>query len=179
MKWLKLVVLLAGVMSLVGCGKKCISFETCELDCPEGAIVEKNDREVEVCCIKNLKKQGKCVQWTTYGNRIETEWENGIEHALTIPPGDRVEATRMSLEKIHNTLEMYLYEHDEYPSQLSELTKKTGRGKLALIKKWELQDPWKKDWSYSVEGGSFRLCSSGPDSRAGTDDDICDGDEEK
>jgi len=92
----------------------------------------------------------------------------------------KVDAARVSLDKIASVLEMYYARHDEYPSQLEELTKKTGSGKRgrSALKKADMKDPWKKKYIYGVDGDSFKLCSSGPDKKEGTEDDLCFGEEE-
>lgn len=90
----------------------------------------------------------------------------------------KVDAARVTAEKLASVLEMYYARHDEYPSNLSELTKKTGKSKRSALKKADLKDPWKKAWIYSVDGDSFKLCSSGPDKKSGTDDDICHGEDD-
>jgi len=92
----------------------------------------------------------------------------------------KVDAARIQMEKIASTLEMYYARHSEYPSSLTEMTKKKGgkKGKSALKKK-DLKDPWKKKWIYSVDGESFSLCTSGPDKKQGSGgDDICHGDDD-
>jgi general secretion pathway protein G len=91
----------------------------------------------------------------------------------------KVDAARVSAEKLASILEMYYARHDEYPSNLAELTKKKGKRKKSALKKGDLKDPWKKKWLYSVDGDAFKLCSSGPDKKQGTDDDICHGDDEE
>jgi general secretion pathway protein G len=90
----------------------------------------------------------------------------------------KVDAARVSLEKIASVLEMYYAKHDEYPSALTELTKSKAKGKSAL-KKADLKDPWKQKWVYSVDGDSFKLCSSGPDKKPSSGDDICQGEDEE
>ena len=91
----------------------------------------------------------------------------------------KIDAAGAQIDNIANHLEMYLYEHDEYPSDISVLAKKEkGRGK-AILKKSQLKDPWKKKLKYSAKGDEFTLCSSGPDKRDGGGDDICFGDDEK
>ena len=91
----------------------------------------------------------------------------------------KVDAARVSAEKLASILEMYYARHDEYPSKLGDLTKKKGKRKKSALKKADLKDPWKKKWQYSVDGDSFKLCSSGADKKKGTDDDICHGDEDE
>ena len=91
----------------------------------------------------------------------------------------KVDAAKVTAEKLASVLEMYYARHDEYPSNLAELTKKTGKRKRSALKKADLKDPWKKKWLYSVDGDAFKLCSSGPDKKQGTDDDICHGDEDE
>jgi len=90
----------------------------------------------------------------------------------------KIDACKAQIDNIANHLEMYLYEHDEYPSNLDVLTKKEkGRGK-AILKKSQVKDPWKKKLKYSAKADGFTLCSSGPDKRDGGGDDICFGDDE-
>ena len=90
----------------------------------------------------------------------------------------KIDACKAQIDNIANHLEMYLYEHDEYPSNLDVLTKKEkGRGK-AILKKSQVKDPWKKKLKYSVKADGFGLCSGGPDKRDGGGDDICFGDDE-
>ena len=91
----------------------------------------------------------------------------------------KVDACKAQLANIANNLEMYLYEHDEYPGNLEELTKKEKGRKDAIFKKEQIKDPWKKKLVYSTEGDAFKLCSGGPDKKEGTDDDICYGEEEE
>ena len=91
----------------------------------------------------------------------------------------KIDACGAQIDNIANHLEMYLYEHDEYPTNLDVLTKKEkGRGK-AILKKSQLKDPWKKKLKYSAKSDGFTLCSGGPDKRDGGGDDICFGDDEK
>jgi len=91
----------------------------------------------------------------------------------------KVDAARAQINNIANHLEMYLYEHDEYPSNLNVFTKKEkGRGK-AILKKSQLKDPWKKKLKYSAKPDGFTLCSGGPDKRDGGGDDICFSDEDE
>jgi general secretion pathway protein G len=90
----------------------------------------------------------------------------------------KVDAARVSIEKIASVLEMYYARHDEYPSNLEELTKKKGKRQKSALKKADLKDPWKKKWLYSVDGDVFKLCSSGPDKKQGTEDDICQGEDD-
>ncbi|MBM4371213.1 MAG: type II secretion system protein GspG [Deltaproteobacteria bacterium] len=91
----------------------------------------------------------------------------------------KIDAAKAQLENIANHLEMYLYEHDEYPSNLDVLTKKEkGKGK-AILKTSQLKDPWKKKLKYSVQSEGFTLCSGGPDKRDGGGDDICFGEDEE
>jgi len=89
----------------------------------------------------------------------------------------KVDAARVSIEKIASVLEMYYARHDEYPNDLTELTKAAGKSKRAALKKSDMKDPWKKKWLYSVDADSFKLCSSGPDKKDNSDDDICHGEE--
>jgi general secretion pathway protein G len=90
----------------------------------------------------------------------------------------KVDAARVSLEKIGSVLEMYYAKHDEYPSSLDELTKSASKKGKGALKKGDLKDPWKKKWIYSVDGDGFKLCTSGPDKKESTDDDLCLGEEE-
>lgn len=90
----------------------------------------------------------------------------------------KVDAARISIDKIATVLDAYYTRHDEYPASLTELTKKKGKGKgKSPLKKADLKDSWKKKYDYGVDGDSFKLCSNGPDKKQGTDDDICHGDE--
>ena len=91
----------------------------------------------------------------------------------------KIDAAKAQIDNIANHLEMYLYEHDEYPAKIEVLTKKEkGRGK-AILKKSQLKDPWKKKLKYSRQDDGFTLCTSGPDKRDGGRDDYCFGDEEE
>jgi general secretion pathway protein G len=90
----------------------------------------------------------------------------------------KIDACKAQINNISNHLEMFLYEHDDYPSSLTDLTKKEpGRGK-AILKKSQLKDPWKKKLNYSTQSDGFKLCSSGPDKKNGGKDDICYGDDD-
>lgn len=91
----------------------------------------------------------------------------------------KIDACKAQIDNIANHLEMYLYEHDEYPSQISVLAKKEKGKRKAILKKSQLKDPWKKQLKYGNDGDGFTLCSSGPDKKQGSDDDICFGDEEE
>lgn len=91
----------------------------------------------------------------------------------------KVDAARVSIEKVASILEMHYARNDEYPPSLTELTKKKGKGKgKSALKKADLKDPWKKKWIYSVDGDGFKLCSSGPDKKQGSGDDLCHDDDE-
>jgi general secretion pathway protein G len=91
----------------------------------------------------------------------------------------KIDAARAQLSNISNHLEMYLYEHQEYPAGLNELTKKEKKTGKAILKKSQIKDPWKKKIIYRPEGDSYKLCSCGPDKREGSEDDICTDDEEE
>ena len=91
----------------------------------------------------------------------------------------KIDACKAQLDNIANHLEMYLYEHDEYPSQLSELAKKEKGKHKSILKKSQLKDPWKKLLKYGNSGDMFTLCSGGPDKKEGSDDDICFGEDEE
>jgi general secretion pathway protein G len=91
----------------------------------------------------------------------------------------KIDACKAQIDNIANHLEMYLYEHDEYPGALDELAKKEKGKKKAILKKSQLKDPWKKKLIYSNDGDSFKLCSGGPDKKEGSEDDICYGEGEE
>ena len=91
----------------------------------------------------------------------------------------KIDAAGAQLDNIANHLEAYLYEHDEYPSGLKELTKKEkGKGK-AILKKSQTKDPWKVEIQYSRNEGGYKLFSKGPDKKTGGGDDIHYGEDEK
>lgn len=91
----------------------------------------------------------------------------------------KIDACKAQIDNIANHLEMYLYEHDEYPGGLNELAKKEKGKRKAILKKSQLKDPWKKKLIYSNDGDGYQLCSGGPDKKEGSDDDICYDDEEE
>lgn len=91
----------------------------------------------------------------------------------------KVDACKAQLDNIASHVEMYLYEHDEYPNGLDDLTKTTERNKKKTLKNSQLRDPWKTKLIYATEGDGFKLCSAGPDKREGSGDDICFGEDEE
>jgi len=91
----------------------------------------------------------------------------------------KIDACKAQIDNIANHLEMYLYEHDEYPGALDELAKKEKGKKKAILKKSQLKDPWKKKLIYGNEGDGYKLCSSGPDKKEGSEDDLCYGEDEE
>ena len=144
-------------------------------DCEVGAVCLKQE-----CCILNCsgKSCGSDGCGGSCGDCMEgTECVGGFCYA-PYAPNVKIDACKAQLDNIANHLEMYLYEHDEYPSQLSELAERKKGKRKAILEESQLRDPWKKELKYGNNGDGFKLCSGGPDSKAGTDDDICFGEDD-
>ncbi|SMF00878.1 type II secretion system protein GspG [Pseudobacteriovorax antillogorgiicola] len=89
----------------------------------------------------------------------------------------RIQTTRLQMSKINSSLARYRLHTFKLPTSeqgLDALIKNPG------IKRWrgpylnenQLLDPWGTPLSYEIEGNSFAIISAGPDTLAGTDDDI-------
>jgi len=112
--------------------------------------------------------------------REEGARRGGGGSILGLLTGDRakIDACKAQLDNTANHLEMYLYEHDEYPGSLDELASKRKGRRKAVLKRSQLKDPWKRKFIYSTQGDGFRLCSSGPDKKEDSEDDVCYGEDE-
>lgn len=87
----------------------------------------------------------------------------------------KVDAAKAQLANIATHITSYYARNGEWPDSLDVLTQKD-KGKKALLKESQLQDPWKTAIKYEAPSGDseeFKLCSAGPDKRDGGDDDIC------
>ena len=80
----------------------------------------------------------------------------------------KVDAAKLQLRTVYDAVHLYEARHDSLES-LTALTE----GKSAPLKAEQLKDPWQKELSMSGEGDDLQICSSGPDKKSGTEDDLC------
>lgn len=81
----------------------------------------------------------------------------------------KVKTTQSLVNKVANAVSVYASDND-YPDSLEALVD------ARLVKKKQLQDPWKQDLIFRYpserEGAEFDVCSTGED-KAPSEDDIC------
>lgn len=80
----------------------------------------------------------------------------------------KVDAAKIQLRTVYDAVHLYEARHDSVES-LAALTE----GKTAPLKAEQLKDPWQKELTMSGEGDDLQICSSGPDKKSGTEDDLC------
>ena len=84
----------------------------------------------------------------------------------------RLKTAEIEAGNLEQGLQEYRVYVGEYPQSLDQLTRPPGS--MQPIRREIRPDPWGNDWNYNrMTRDSFTLCSSGPDGRAGTEDDIC------
>ncbi len=79
----------------------------------------------------------------------------------------KIGAAKTLVGNIGNTLAGYYATRSEYPESLDVLVEQK------KLKANQTKDPWGTALVYEPSGGEFKLCSPGPDKRAGSQDDIC------
>lgn len=89
----------------------------------------------------------------------------------------QIDRCRAQLWMVRNGVDMYYYEHDEYPADLVTLTRPQGDREPVLRESY-LTDPWGNPFVFTREGDEVKLCSHGPDGVKGSPDDLCHGNED-
>lgn len=92
----------------------------------------------------------------------------------------RAAAARADVQaNLASALDLYEIDNGAYPNRLEDLVTDPGTARRwrgpYVKKKARLTDPWGRDYVYAVpssKGLDYDLMSSGPDGRAGNDDDI-------
>ncbi len=80
----------------------------------------------------------------------------------------RKRAAKGDIASYGTAIDLYALDHnDKFPSSLQDLT----GGKRKYLKELN-KDPWGNDYVYKMQGGSYTICSAGPDGSAGTEDDV-------
>ena len=159
--------------ALEGAAKECFrEFESVAVDNPEGAdeaadcvlALDSFDTEAFAAC--EPSRMGKKREGKKREEKKRVEKKMGHDY-------EKTESAQAQIDNIANHLEMYLYQHDEYPPSLDILTRKERGRSRAVLKESQLEDPWRKTLIYVRKGDIFTLCSHGPDQRHDTEDDIC------
>jgi hypothetical protein len=86
----------------------------------------------------------------------------------------KVETVQMQMQRVASALEMRYAVDGSYPTALDVLVEEN-----MLSNARALEDPWGRRLQYRLtvaDGQEWRLCSMGPDRRAGTADDVCHAD---
>ena len=86
-----------------------------------------------------------------------------------------VQATRTSIQAIGTAIDTYEVDNGIYPQTIQNLLSKGNENNWngPYIKDARIpRDAWGNEFSYSVQGDSYKLTSAGPDGQAGSADDI-------
>jgi len=84
-----------------------------------------------------------------------------------------IAATRTSISAVGTAIDAYEVDNGIYPQSLLNLqTKGNENNWNGPYMKSPPKDAWGNDFSYSVQGDSYKLISAGPDGQAGSSDDI-------
>ena len=64
----------------------CLTFNDCELDCPKGAEIKRQEKawKEEVACYKDDQKHGPLVLWMNSTRFVDCEFKDGKEHGTWI-----------------------------------------------------------------------------------------------
>lgn len=86
-----------------------------------------------------------------------------------------VQATRTSIQAIGTAIDTYEVDNGIYPQSLQSLLTKGNENNWngPYIKDARMpRDAWGNEFSYSIQGDSYKLSSAGPDGQQGSADDI-------
>jgi len=84
-------------------------------------------------------------------------------------------ATRASIQAIQTAIDTYEVDNGVYPQSLQNLLTKGSENNWngPYIKDGHMpKDAWGNEFSYSVQGDSYKISSAGPDGQQGSADDI-------
>lgn len=88
----------------------------------------------------------------------------------------RINATRASIAAIATQIQTYQLDTGRYPSSLDDLITDSGApnwdGPYVRGGKDALVDAWGVPFSYKLAGSDYKITSAGPDTQAGSGDDI-------
>lgn len=94
----------------------------------------------------------------------------GVALAFGVIPlfaSSQKDVAKQQIDTISKGLDTYYLKHREMPDNLEALVEEE------TLKADQLQDPWKKPFSYEATGRKYHLCSAGEDKQLGSQDDIC------
>lgn len=84
-----------------------------------------------------------------------------------------IQATRTSIQAIQTAIDAYEVDNGIYPQSLQSLQTKGNESNWnGPYLKSMPKDAWGNDFSYSIQGDSYKISSAGPDGQAGSADDI-------
>ena len=86
-----------------------------------------------------------------------------------------IQATRTSIQAIGTAIDTYEVDNGIYPQSLQSLLTKGNESNWngPYIKDGKMpKDAWGTDFSYSLQGDTYKLSSAGPDGQSGSADDI-------
>lgn len=86
-----------------------------------------------------------------------------------------IAATRTSIQAIGTAIDTYEVDNGIYPASLQNLLTKANESNWngPYMKDGRMpKDAWGNDFSYAVQGDSYKLTSAGPDGQMGSADDI-------
>ncbi len=81
------------------------------------------------------------------------------------------ETAKAQVAGVGQILAQFKEKTGSYPASLHVLAD----GRKAKLKPENLRDPWRQELEYRLTTAGFELCSAGPDTDAGTVDDVCYG----
>jgi general secretion pathway protein G len=86
-----------------------------------------------------------------------------------------IAATRTSIQAIGTAIDTYEVDNGIYPASLQNLLTKANESNWngPYMRDGRMpKDTWGNDFSYSLQGDSYKLTSAGPDGQTGSADDI-------
>ena len=97
---------------------------------------------------------------------VKTGQKSAVEETVDAFDRAKHHLTETNMKSLERLINLYAAEHGAFPSSLDDLS---GMGPMTTGKK----DAWSMDIKYErISGLKFRLTSSGPDCRFGSEDDI-------
>jgi general secretion pathway protein G len=88
----------------------------------------------------------------------------------------RKAAAQTQIKEFESALEFFYIEHERYPESLDKLLEPGPDRPRGYLKASAIPlDPWDQEYVYEPSGGAdglYVIASAGPDTRAGTEDDI-------
>jgi hypothetical protein len=97
---------------------------------------------------------------------VKTGEKSAVEETVSAFDRAKHHLTETNMKSLERLINLYAVEHGDFPARLDDLT---GMGPMTTGKK----DAWSMEIKYErISDLTFRLTSSGPDTRFGTEDDI-------